>query len=204
NTTPIALAQLREHASMARLGWPINWPINWPIVWYRDRHRDHTPQGESIMTDLLYYTLTTPDGPFAVIESEDGTVLASGWSDDVTSVLRRAALSDDTLRSSASSTTPASEAVVAYYDGDPVAIDAVPVRHSATALQRTVWEQLRTITPGEPLTYAQLADKIGRPRAFRAVAGACGRNAIALFVPCHRVIASDGKLAGFAWGVDIK
>ena len=54
------------------------------------------------------------------------------------------------------------------------------------------------------MTYAQLAEKIGRPRAFRAVAGACGRNAIALFVPCHRVVASDGKLAGFAWGVTTK
>jgi len=154
------------------------------------------------MTDLLYYTLTTPDGPFTVIESEDGTVLASGWSDDVASVQQRASLHDDPVLTNQG--TPAAEAVHAYYDGDLSAIDAVPVQPSGTALQRTVWEQLRTITPGEPLTYAQLAEKIGRPRAFRAVAGACGRNAIALFVPCHRVVASDGKLAGFAWGVDIK
>src|SRR5699024_4207663 len=109
NTTSIALAELPEHASMARLGWPINWPINWPIAWYRDRHRGHTPQGESVMTDLLYYTLTTPDGPFTVIESEDGTVLASGWSDDVASVQQRASLHDDPVLTNQG--TPAAEAV---------------------------------------------------------------------------------------------
>lgn len=154
------------------------------------------------MTALLYQTLTTPDGPFTVIESQDGTVRASGWSDDLASVSRRTALPDDSLRASAR--TPAAEAVRAYYDGEFAAIGGVSVRQNGTALQNAVWEQLRAIAPGEPLTYAQLAEKIGRPRAFRAVAGACGRNAIALFVPCHRVVASDGKLAGFAWGVTTK
>src|SRR5690625_2819109 len=187
---------------MARICWPNQWHSDWPNEWHSEPCRHGTHQGESIMTDLLYYTLATPDGPFAVIESADGTVHASGWSNDVAAVHQRASLHDDPVLTNEN--TPAGEAVRAYYDGDLSAIDAVPVQHSGTALQRTVWEQLRAITPGEPLTYGQLAEKIGRPRAFRAVAGACGRNAIALFVPCHRVVASDGKLAGFAWGVDIK
>ncbi|GIW82778.1 MAG: hypothetical protein KatS3mg105_4585 [Gemmatales bacterium] len=70
-----------------------------------------------------------------------------------------------------------------------------------TPFQKTVWRYLQTIPPGTTRSYREVARAIGRPRAVRAVAQACARNPIALFVPCHRVIRSDGKLGGYRWGL---
>lgn len=157
--------------------------------------------GESELTSR---TVPTPDGPFTVLEDDASAVVASGWSDDVRAVLRQARIADDWTVRAASSSSPATDAVEAYYSGDLAAIDTLNVHQSGTELQHAVWDQLRRIPIGLPLTYSQLADKIGRPQAFRAVAGACARNSAALFVPCHRVIAASGSLAGFAWGVETK
>jgi methylated-DNA-[protein]-cysteine S-methyltransferase len=66
------------------------------------------------------------------------------------------------------------------------------------------WEVLRTVPAGTPDTYAAFAARCGRPAAVRAAAGACARNAAALFVPCHRVLASGGGLGGFRWGTPVK
>ncbi|WP_309124389.1 methylated-DNA--[protein]-cysteine S-methyltransferase, partial [Arthrobacter sp.] len=63
---------------------------------------------------------------------------------------------------------------------------------------------LRTVAPGKPVTYSEYARLSGRPSAIRAAAGACAFNAAALFVPCHRVIRTDGSLGGFRWGVAVK
>ena len=66
------------------------------------------------------------------------------------------------------------------------------------------WDVLRTVAPGRPVTYSEYARLAGRPAAIRAAAGACAFNAAALFVPCHRVIRTDGSLGGFRWGVAVK
>ena len=66
------------------------------------------------------------------------------------------------------------------------------------------WEVLRTVPAGAPVTYAEFAAKAGRPDAVRAAAGACARNAAALFVPCHRVIRTGGGLGGFRYGLEVK
>jgi methylated-DNA-[protein]-cysteine S-methyltransferase len=71
-------------------------------------------------------------------------------------------------------------------------------------MQSAGWAALRGIAPGRPLTYAEFALALGQPSAVRAAASICARNAPALFVPCHRVLRSDGSLGGFAWGVDVK
>jgi methylated-DNA-[protein]-cysteine S-methyltransferase len=63
---------------------------------------------------------------------------------------------------------------------------------------------LRHVKPGEPVTYTAFAELTGRPRAVRAAAAACARNAAALFVPCHRVLRTDGTLGGYRWGLDVK
>lgn len=73
-----------------------------------------------------------------------------------------------------------------------------------TYFQRQVWEGIRKILPGEVLTYQQLADAIKRPNSTRAIGNACGMNPIGIFVPCHRVVRSDGKITGFKWGEDMK
>lgn len=73
-----------------------------------------------------------------------------------------------------------------------------------TPFQRRVWAALREIPAGQTVTYTELAVRLGEPRAVRAVAGACAANAIALAVPCHRVVRRDGSLADYRWGVERK
>ena len=77
----------------------------------------------------------------------------------------------------------------------------LPLDVAGTAFQRRVWKALSTLPPGTTTSYAELAARIGAPRAVRAVAGACAANPVALAIPCHRVVASDGGLAGYRWGV---
>jgi O-6-methylguanine DNA methyltransferase len=73
-----------------------------------------------------------------------------------------------------------------------------------TPFQQRVWEELIKVPPGRIITYAALAARIGRPTAIRAVANACAANAIALAIPCHRVVRSDGAFSGYRWGVERK
>lgn len=80
----------------------------------------------------------------------------------------------------------------------------LPLDIRGTAFQQRVWNALREIPAGATLTYAQLAENIGAPRAVRAVASACAANVLALAIPCHRVLRSDGKLSGYRWGVERK
>jgi AraC family transcriptional regulator of adaptative response/methylated-DNA-[protein]-cysteine methyltransferase len=85
----------------------------------------------------------------------------------------------------------------------PLAVD-LPLDIRATAFQRRVWAALRAIPRGETRSYAQLANEIGQSQAVRAVARACATNPIALVIPCHRVIGSNGKMTGYRWGVERK
>ena len=79
-----------------------------------------------------------------------------------------------------------------------------PLETGGTAFQRMVWAYLRTIPAGETRSYAQVAAAVGRPGSARAVARACAANRIAVGIPCHRVVAADGSLAGYRWGVERK
>ncbi|MFD7021393.1 methylated-DNA--[protein]-cysteine S-methyltransferase [Promicromonospora sukumoe] len=177
-------------------------------------------------------TLTTPDGPFSVVvaavpatlgsPAADGAlpagepreqVLAAGWTDDVGSLL---ALVHPTLRPSAvgQGANPAekptgllaeaADAVRAYYDGDHGAPGRVPVLQASGPYRTHAWDVLREVKAGERLTYSEYAVRTGRPAAVRAAAGACAMNAAALFVPCHRILRTDGTLGGFRYGLPIK
>ncbi|MGP3535598.1 methylated-DNA--[protein]-cysteine S-methyltransferase [Microbacterium sp. RD1] len=151
----------------------------------------------------ILQTIDTPDGPFTILADGDGAVLSSGWTSDPAAILARipAASRPGDI---GEGETDAASAAEAYYDGDIAAIDRVVVRQFGTPLQRTGWEALRRIRPGEPLTYTGFAAALGQPSAVRAAASICARNAPALFVPCHRVLRTDGTLGGFAWGLDVK
>jgi AraC family transcriptional regulator of adaptative response/methylated-DNA-[protein]-cysteine methyltransferase len=81
---------------------------------------------------------------------------------------------------------------------------SLPLDIRGTAFQRRVWEALRTIPAGRTMSYSEMAATVGAPRAVRAVAAACAANRLAVAVPCHRVVAADGALAGYRWGVDRK
>ncbi|HEX4326846.1 MAG TPA: methylated-DNA--[protein]-cysteine S-methyltransferase, partial [Burkholderiales bacterium] len=72
------------------------------------------------------------------------------------------------------------------------------------AFQQRVWEALRAIPPGSTASYAEIARRIGAPKAVRAVAQACAANALAVAIPCHRVVKSDGAISGYRWGVERK
>jgi len=96
------------------------------------------------------------------------------------------------------------KALKAYFDGDFGEIQSISLNPSGTEFQKEVWRVLRTIPPGSTLSYSEVAKKIGRPKAFRAVAKACASNPVALFIPCHRVIAKNGSLSGFRGGVEMK
>ena len=80
----------------------------------------------------------------------------------------------------------------------------LPLDIRGTAFQQKVWNTLRTIPAGATASYADIAREIGQPNAVRAVAGACAANAIALAIPCHRVVRTDGSLSGYRWGVERK
>jgi len=80
----------------------------------------------------------------------------------------------------------------------------VPLTFSGSPFQVKVWKALRRIPEGSTASYGEIAEKIGHPGAARAVGGACGANPLPIFVPCHRVLASGGKLGGFGGGLDMK
>jgi len=94
-------------------------------------------------------------------------------------------------------------AVVALVD-DPSHASELPLDVRGTAFQQRVWRALTRIAPGETVSYGELARRIGSPTAVRAVAQACGANPVAIAVPCHRVVGSDGTLTGYRWGVERK
>jgi methylated-DNA-[protein]-cysteine S-methyltransferase len=90
-----------------------------------------------------------------------------------------------------------------YWAGEDVAFD-MPVVLKGTPFQTSVWRALREVPRGRTITYAELARRIGKPRAVRAVGRANGANPIAIIVPCHRVIGSNGALTGYGGGIDRK
>src|ERR1051325_7610663 len=93
--------------------------------------------------------------------------------------------------------------VLAFIDGE-ASLARVPLDIRGTVFQRRVWETLRRIPRGETRTYQDIARAIGAPTAVRAVGSACGANPVALAVPCHRAVRSDGGMGGYAWGLQRK
>jgi AraC family transcriptional regulator of adaptative response/methylated-DNA-[protein]-cysteine methyltransferase len=89
-----------------------------------------------------------------------------------------------------------------WFAGKPLPQGAVSV--CGTPFQTAVWRQLSAIPRGKTLSYAEVAKRIGNPKAVRAVGTACGANPVSLLIPCHRVLTSDGKLGGYAWGTHLK
>lgn len=94
--------------------------------------------------------------------------------------------------------------IEAYFEGAIATLDRVPVRTAGTEFQRLVWAALRRILPGTTTTYGQLAARIGRAKASRAVGLANGANPVAIVVPCHRVVGADASLTGYGGGLERK
>lgn len=94
-------------------------------------------------------------------------------------------------------------AVVGFVEAPCLGLD-LPLDIRGTAFQQRVWSALRTIPAGETASYKDVAEKIGSPTSTRAVAAACGANSIAVAIPCHRVVRTDGGISGYRWGVERK
>ena len=154
---------------------------------------------------MISNTTDTPAGPFTVVLSDAGAVRASGFTADVDALraLVHPALTGEARP--AADAGPVGAAVRSYLDGDLTALDEVPVeQRSGGVFMQHAWAVMRHIKAGEPVTYTGFAAMAGRPTAIRAAAAACARNPAALFVPCHRVLRTDGSLGGYRWGLPVK
>ena len=154
----------------------------------------------------MFTTVATEDGPFTIIAGPE-YVLASGWTEDreaLEALIHPQLVEQATLPGAEEVLDQAMAAVQAYYQGDFASVAEVPVVQRSGPYREHAWRILREIAPGEPVTYGEYAQRTGNVAAVRAAAGACAHNAAALFVPCHRVIRTDGSFGGFRYGSDTK
>jgi methylated-DNA-[protein]-cysteine S-methyltransferase len=149
--------------------------------------------------ELVYKFIDSPIGKLKLIASNAGLV-AILWENDNP---RRVRLVELTEQANHPMLLRAEKELTEYFDGKRDAF-TVPLDMRGTPFQKQVWEALLAIPFGETRTYGQLANQLGNPNATRAVGAANGRNPLAIFVPCHRVIGYSGKLTGFAGGLDAK
>jgi methylated-DNA-[protein]-cysteine S-methyltransferase len=142
----------------------------------------------------------SPIGPLTIV-AEDGRLVALYMD------AQQHRPSDDNLGApgdpSAEPFAAAGQQLAAYFTGELTTFD-LPLAPAGTEFQRAVWAALQTIPYGQTWSYGQLADKIGKPAAVRAVGLANGRNPVAIVIPCHRVIGSDGSLTGYGGGLERK
>lgn len=156
------------------------------------------------MSTATWSTIDTQIGPFTAVVDADGAVLASGWTAAIDELMPQVHASLRPAELVEGDIGPVGDAIRRYHDGDLSAINDVVVRQRSGPFREHAWDVLRTVPAGAPVSYAEFAAKSGRPAAVRAAASACATNAAALFVPCHRVLRTDGSLGGFRWGVDVK
>jgi len=147
--------------------------------------------------------LMTPIGELWCVEQRQ-TLIGVGFSDRRTDLLGhlRRHLGPATVEDRAE--IAATESLRRYFAGDLTALDDIEVTVLGTEFQRAVWHELRHIRPGTTRSYGELAARIGRPAAVRAVGAANGANPVPVVLPCHRVIGQDGSLTGYGGGLDRK
>jgi methylated-DNA-[protein]-cysteine S-methyltransferase len=156
---------------------------------------------------LLLDRLDTPTGEMLIVADSDGNLRAMDWAEHEARMRRFLGLHCGETGFRLEPTCNPSgltEAVSRYFAGELQIIDTLPVETGGTSFQRNVWRALREIPCGATMSYAQLARKIGRPSAVRAVGLANGSNPVPVVVPCHRVIGSDGSLTGYGGGIERK
>jgi methylated-DNA-[protein]-cysteine S-methyltransferase len=138
----------------------------------------------------------------------DGVIIAAGYH-SLDSLLARLArghvgLVVEEVTRSASEVKPIVESIDAYDSGDIDALQRIPVQQSGPPFMQASWDALSGVGGGTTVSYAQLAALAGRPTAVRAAGTACATNLLAPFVPCHRVIRSDGTLGNYGFGLTLK
>ena len=153
---------------------------------------------------FLFDRVPTPIGEAQLVCDAEGRLRLFGWYDRDDAWRRYSSHLGDAELVPANDPFGLASAIAVYMQGNVHVIDDLPVVFAGTPFQNKVWHALRTIPAGETLSYGQLARQIGDPKATRAVGLANGSNPIALVVPCHRVIGSNGSLTGFGCGLERK
>lgn len=173
-------------------------------------NRPPMPSGRPVLAEplgLLIDRTAAPLGELAIVADREGRLRAIEWSDHEPRLLRLLRLhygeQGFALRP-ARDPHGLTKRMGAYFEGDLGAITGLPVETGGTPFQRSVWAALRDIPCGTTVSYAELARRIGRPSAVRAVGLANGANPVGIVVPCHRVVGSNGSLTGYAGGVERK
>lgn len=150
--------------------------------------------------DLGVGEIETPIGCLLVVTDANGVLRAADFADCEARLRRLLGPSADRL---IAEIVPASlvGAIEAYLAGDLAAIVGIAVEPGGSSFQASVWTALRSLEPGRPTTYAGLAERLGRPRAARAVGAANGANPICVVLPCHRLVGAGGALTGYSGGL---
>lgn len=148
---------------------------------------------------LTLSTIDSPVGELRIV-STDNALLAVLWPDERDG---RVTFDDDLTPGDTQVATATASQLTEYFAGARCSFD-LPLELNGTDFQQQVWRSLAEIPYGETSTYAKQAATIGRPRAIRAVGSANGRNPLSIVLPCHRIVASNGSLAGFAGGLATK
>lgn len=156
---------------------------------------------------LLIDRIETPIGQMMIVADRDGNLRAAAWTERQAVMHRLLGLQygkNGFTLDPTRNPNGLTDAINNYFAGELAAIDGLPVQTAGTTFQRQVWRALREISCGTTVSYAKLAERIGRPSAVRAVGLANGSNPVAIVVPCHRVIGSDGSLTGYGGGIERK
>jgi methylated-DNA-[protein]-cysteine S-methyltransferase len=172
----------------------------------RHGHRNKgAPMMETLPRTLSLERITSPVGSITLVADEAGVLRALDFGDYENRMLRlfRLHYGDAGLEHRA---VPARirQAMQDYFDGDLAAPASIPWATAGTDFQRSVWAALTQIPPSKTWTYAELAKRLGNPKATRAVGLANGANPVGIVVPCHRVIGANGKLTGYGGGLHRK
>ena len=158
----------------------------------------HGPQRKKQMT-YSYKTIKSPVGVLKIVASDQGLAAILWENDDPKRVRLDLTLEDDNHP-----VLLETERQLNGYFAGKLQTFALELDFSGTQFQKKVWRSLLTIPFGETRSYGQVAKQVGLPKAARAVGAASGRNPISIVVPCHRVVGSNGKLTGFAGGLETK
>jgi methylated-DNA-[protein]-cysteine S-methyltransferase len=156
------------------------------------------------MTDLLMDRISSPLGTLLVV-SDGERLCALDYADYEQRMLKLLrARCEEACFQRVHNPRGVCRLIQAYLEGDVSCIDAIPINTGGTAFQQKVWQALRVIPPGTVMTYGQLAARLGRPTAYRAVGMTNALNPIAIVVPCHRLVGANGALTGYAGGLERK
>ena len=153
------------------------------------------------MTDYIATaTVSTPVGPLALLVHDD-VLVAAGFTPAEEQYAR---LRTSTPLRQVSAIGDFTRALSSYVGGDVVAIDPLPVEQPGGPFRQAAWKMMREVPAGETITYAELAARVGNPKAIRAAGTACAMNLIAPIVPCHRIVRTGGSLGGYYYGLPVK